>query len=118
MARPEAAIVHTFLCAVGTIRGTLVYRVEPTRGPQHRLSAPLGHSDVIFVAYGRIYYLEGKSGTGRQRPEQSKFQQAAEEAGAVYLILRDARACCLELAALVGGEVGAALLKAAESLAE
>lgn len=116
--RVEAKIVHAFLCAVGCIPGTLAYRVEPIRGPQHQLSVPIGHSDLNFVAYGRIYFIEGKSGTGRQRPEQSRFQQAAEEAGAVYIIMRDARACCLELAALVGGEVGAALLKAAESLAE
>ncbi len=117
MARPEAAIVHAFLCAVGTIPGTLTYRIEPTRGPQHRLSAPIGHSDVVFVAYGRVYYLEGKSETGRQRPEQAAFQRATEQAGAVYLIMRDAEACCRDLAAIVGGDVGRLLVKAAESLA-
>lgn len=119
VARPEARERDRFIAAVGTIPGVLVHRCESNGRNAYNVQAlPDGFPDVLFAAGGRIYLLEWKAKRGRLEASQEVYHRAMLAAGYQVLIPRDARACCLELAALVGGEVGAALLKAAESLAE
>ncbi len=48
-----------------------------------------GTSDFLVLNGSKIIFLELKSGTGRQRPEQKLFQQQVESKGALYFIVRD-----------------------------
>lgn len=54
-----------------------------------------GGSDLIGVYRGRAVFVEIKTATGRQSPEQKLFQQLVERHGGIYVVLRsvdDARA--------------------------
>jgi len=81
-------------------------------------SLPDGFPDVLFAAEGRIVLVEWKAKRGTLSPAQLAYHAALTAAGVQVLLARDPGQCCRDLAALVGGEVGAALVKAAESLAE
>jgi hypothetical protein len=62
-----------------------------------------GGSDFVGTYRGRALYVELKTPTGRQSPEQRQFQQKVERHGAIYRILRsveDAQALLAELRAL------------------
>jgi hypothetical protein len=62
-----------------------------------------GGSDFVGTYRGRALYVEIKTPTGRQSPEQKQFQQKVERHGAMYRIVRsvdDARALLSELRAL------------------
>jgi len=59
-----------------------------------------GGSDLIGLYCGRAVFVEIKTPTGRQSPEQKQFQQLVESKGGIYRILRsveDARAFLGEL---------------------
>ena len=47
-----------------------------------------GVSDMILVMPGRVMFIEFKTGTGRQSPEQLHFQQKVEERGHMYAVIR------------------------------
>lgn len=62
-----------------------------------------GGSDFVGTYKGRALYVEIKTPTGRQSPEQKTFQSKVERHGAIYRILRsvdDAHALLQELRAL------------------
>ena len=61
-----------------------------------------GGADLVGVYRGRALYIEIKTPTGRQSPEQKSFQSLVERHGAIYRILRsieDAKALLQELRA-------------------
>lgn len=47
-----------------------------------------GSADMQGVINGRIYYFEVKIGRDKQSPDQIKFQQSVEAAGAKYFIVK------------------------------
>lgn len=47
-----------------------------------------GGADLVGVFRGRALYVEIKTPTGRQSPEQKAFQSLVERHGAIYRILR------------------------------
>lgn len=49
---------------------------------------PTGISDIVGLLLGRAIYIEVKTATGRQRPEQKAFQAAVERAGGIYIVAR------------------------------
>lgn len=62
-----------------------------------------GGSDFVGTYRGRALYVEIKTPTGRQSPDQKTFQGKVERHGAIYRILRsveDAQAFLQELRAL------------------
>ena len=62
-----------------------------------------GGADYVGVYKGRAVYVELKTPSRRQSPEQRQFQQRVERHGGIYRILRsvdDARAFLAELRAL------------------
>lgn len=50
--------------------------------------ATAGVSDLIILTKGKCYFVEIKTKTGRQNPEQKIFQQAVELLGFEYQIWR------------------------------
>lgn len=61
-----------------------------------------GGADLIGIYRGRAVFVEIKTPTGRQSPEQRQFQQLVERHGGIYVVLRsveDARAWLAELRA-------------------
>lgn len=61
-----------------------------------------GASDLVGVFRGRAVFVEIKTPTGRQSPEQRTFQQLVERKGGTYVVLRsveDARAWLADLRA-------------------
>jgi hypothetical protein len=115
--RPEAEQRDRFLAAVGTLPGVLVHRCEPMRNAYHVRALPDGFPDVLFAAGGRIYLLEWKAKRGRLESSQEVYHRQMLAAGVRVLVPRNAAQCCRDLAAIVGGDVGRLLVKAAESLA-
>jgi hypothetical protein len=47
-----------------------------------------GGADLIGIYRGRFVAVEIKSATGRQSPEQKRFEQLVERKGGVYVVLR------------------------------
>ncbi len=47
-----------------------------------------GLSDLEAVKDGRTVYIEVKTATGKQRPDQVKFQKDIEEHGGTYILAR------------------------------
>lgn len=62
-------------------------RVRNDRGAWVYLG-PTGISDIVGLLLGRAIYIEVKTATGRQRPEQKAFQAAVERAGGIYILAR------------------------------
>lgn len=61
-----------------------------------------GGSDLVGVFRGRAVFVEIKTPTGRQSPEQRQFQQLVESKGGEYVIVRsidDARAWLASISA-------------------
>lgn len=50
-----------------------------------------GVSDIIVLSEGKAYFIEVKSHSGRQEPDQVLFQKFVERAGCEYIL-----AYCLE----------------------
>lgn len=48
----------------------------------------VGSPDIIAVVDGRYVGIECKMGSGRQSPAQKEFQQALEQAGGQYFLVR------------------------------
>ena len=51
-------------------------------------SGGAGVADILAFPHGRIVWLEVKSATGRQSPEQASFQRQVESHGHSYLLVR------------------------------
>ena len=47
-----------------------------------------GSADIIGTVKGKFVALEVKTGTGRQKEDQKKFQEVVEDAGGFYSIVR------------------------------
>ena len=47
-----------------------------------------GMSDILVVHVGNPYFLECKSSTGTQSPEQKDWQREVEKAGGYYALVR------------------------------
>ena len=52
-----------------------------------------GQPDLIFVFKNRVYFVEMKTATGKQSPEQKEFQKQLETAGQIYLVWRSVDDC-------------------------
>lgn len=51
--------------------------------------APKGYPDIQGILQGgKTIYIECKSKTGRQTPEQAAFQRTVEALGAIYVLAR------------------------------
>ena len=63
---------------------------DPTRKAFRAMPkyTPKGIADIIVVHVGRPYFLEVKRPGMYQSPEQKDFQAHAEEAGALYAVVR------------------------------
>jgi hypothetical protein len=55
------------------------------RMPKHAMR---GVSDIILVHVGRPYFLEVKRKGTYQSPEQKEFEKRAQQAGALYAVVR------------------------------
>jgi hypothetical protein len=47
-----------------------------------------GSADIIGTVKGKFVALEVKTGSGRQKEDQKKFQEVVEEAGGFYSVVR------------------------------
>lgn len=47
-----------------------------------------GVSDLALVYKGKIFWIEAKYGKDTQKPDQKKWQEIQEKAGATYLIVK------------------------------
>jgi len=89
----EAEIQRDILAAIGALPGVLVERtntgsaVDPRTGRVVRFGHP-GAPDIRCTIGGRSLAIEVKSATGRQSPEQQRWQAAFEAAGGVYCLAR------------------------------
>lgn len=64
-------------------------RVRPAVAKKMKAFGVLsGVADWTFIVPGRAAFVELKTLTGRQRPEQKKFQRNVEALGCVYVIAR------------------------------
>lgn len=70
------------------------------RGTKIRFGLFPGSSDLVGLFRGRFVGIEIKTETGRQEPEQKKWQGVVEKHGGIYAIVRsddDARALLADL---------------------
>src|SRR5262245_29166729 len=90
----EAQVVREVLVTLGARPDCLVRRrnVGKARDPktgQVVTFGTQGEADVeVTVRGGREVFLECKSATGRQRPEQVAFQRRVTSLGAIYRVVR------------------------------
>lgn len=111
-ARPEARLERDVLAAVGRLQRTthptlVVYRNEVGSGftgdiarivcpacraliARHRIVYGLGTGspDLVGVVEGRAFGIELKSATGRVRPEQERWHEAARSRGVLVRVVR------------------------------
>jgi len=52
-----------------------------------------GQPDIVFIRAGRVFFVEMKTATGRQSPEQKEFERQIEESGQTYLVWRSINDC-------------------------
>ena len=48
-----------------------------------------GVSDLIMIHFGKVYFIEVKTDTGRQSPKQIEFQQIVQNQGFKYHVVRN-----------------------------
>jgi hypothetical protein len=89
----ESQLQDKIRLALGCITGLVLFRnnigVAEMRGHMVRfgVGGP-GGADLIGLYNGRFTAVEIKTPTGRQTPEQLRFQQLVESKGGEYVILR------------------------------
>lgn len=91
LGRDGDVLLYRNNCGVAEMRGGFKVRFG--------VGSP-GGSDLIGLYKGRALFVEIKTETGRQSPEQKTFQQCVERHGGIYRILRsvdDARSFLAEL---------------------
>lgn len=89
----EREIQTAILREIGALPGVLVERSNTgsavdARGRRIQFGTP-GAPDIRVTAAGRSLAIEVKSPTGRQSPDQQRWQRAFEAAGGVYVLARD-----------------------------
>ena len=89
----EAQIQTAILAAIGALPRVLAERSNTgcavdARGRRVQFGVP-GAPDIRVTAAGRSLAIEVKTATGRQSPEQRRWQAAFERAGGVYVLARD-----------------------------
>ncbi|MCB2126041.1 MAG: VRR-NUC domain-containing protein [Rhodobacteraceae bacterium] len=63
-------------------------KVQTSKGHWIELG-PEGIADIVgILPDGRIYFVECKTRTGRQREAQKRWQKAVEALGAIYVVAR------------------------------
>ncbi len=89
----ESAIQDRIRLALGNVPGLCLWRnncgTAEVRG--YRVKFGVGNpggADLIGVWNGRFVAVEIKTPTGRQSPDQRKFQDLVESKGGEYVILR------------------------------
>ena len=69
----------------------IMYHV-PNEGANNGRLVPIGLysgcADLVFTYKGEHYYCEVKDATGKQSPNQLKFQKHIEDCGHVYFVVR------------------------------
>jgi len=89
----ESALQDSIRLALGEVRGLVLFRnnigVAEMRGHTVRfgVGGP-GGADLIGIYNGRFVAVEIKTPTGRQSPDQKRFQALVESKGGEYVILR------------------------------
>jgi hypothetical protein len=89
----ESLIQHAILKAWGAHPRIRIARVNTgaamVKGRLVRFGVP-GTADImgIIAPTGRMLAIEVKSGTGKQRPEQERFQRVVTAFGGLYILAR------------------------------
>lgn len=80
--------IRVALSELGIVRRNNVGTFLTPYGAPIKIGIP-GESDLtLFCRGGRTVFIEIKTGRGRQRKKQKKFQAAVERLGFEYIILR------------------------------
>ena len=116
VAREEARLRDEFLKAVGALPGVFAYRSEVIRGQQKQRSLPEGHPDLVFIAAGKVIFIEWKSPTGRLEPSQVIWHRTARAASATVLVCCDPAEACATVAALLPEPESAMILNAGKKI--
>lgn len=101
MASQERDILHEVHLRLGSLPGVMLHRFAPghyyTKRGTPITPVPKGFPDLAGWAEARRYGyaavwlgVEVKSETGRQSEEQRRWQDWADKAGAIYLLVRSA----------------------------
>lgn len=88
----ERDIQKDILLALGRIDGVKAFRLnvglaKDRRGRAVRFGTP-GMADILCLVGPRYLWLECKSPTGRQTPEQRAFERAVLSIGGAYRVVR------------------------------
>ena len=90
----ESQIISAILLRFGSHPDLRMWRSQPIaahdRSGRVIRALPRGHADIsgVLAPHGRAFYLEAKSATGKQRPEQKAFELAVTSRGAIYAVVR------------------------------
>lgn len=94
MSNPETVIQNQILLALGAMPGVRVWRNQvglfyTADGRPIRVGV-VGAADIsgLLAPHGRRLEIEVKTPTGRQRPEQRKYQAMIESLGGLYIVAR------------------------------
>lgn len=93
MAMTESQLQDRIRLALGSVPGLVLWRnncgTAGIRGYPIKFGvANPGGSDLIGIYNGRFTAVEIKTPTGRQSPDQVRFQKLVESKGGEYVILR------------------------------
>ena len=81
------------LKALSAMEGVMVWNHPTGMGQVYKTDRYIqfglkGSGDIIGAAFGRPISVEVKTGGGKQKAQQKKFQTAYEKAGGVYIVAR------------------------------
>lgn len=63
--------------------------VKTNWGSWVKLCEPGTADYIAILCTGQVYFIETKSNTGQQTPQQIEFQKSVEKWGAIYEVVRD-----------------------------
>ncbi|WP_296643034.1 VRR-NUC domain-containing protein [Roseinatronobacter sp.] len=97
MSNPETDIQNKILLALSKEfhkHGGVFWRQNAGKIRSHTGAwvqlGPVGISDIVGVVFGKVFFFEVKTKTGRQRKAQAAFENAITKAGGVYAVVRSA----------------------------
>lgn len=89
---PHTKLVGEILVAASALPATMVWKNNtgklPLPGGGMIVFGLKGSADILGASRGHPIAIEAKTGTGRQRDQQVKFQRAWEAAGGLYILAR------------------------------
>lgn len=85
---PEECLLALSAAGLGICWRQNAGKVQTSKGHWIELG-PEGIADIVgILPDGRIYFVECKTRTGRQREAQKRWQKAVEALGAIYVVAR------------------------------